>query len=164
MSSHHPLTTYVQGLLILVAFALLTGCYDNNSPNTSGTRSTGVVMLPGGQDTREDPDDVAQNDSSDYDLDDYSDLDSDAEQQESPYTLTLSWRPSTGFIDGYMIFHGPTPESATALLAITLETTVHYDPTLDLGLNTGDASCFRIKAYNAEGTSDFSDAVCFTYT
>lgn len=60
-----------------------------------------------------------------------------------------------------MIFHGPTPESATALLSITLETT--DDPQTDLGLNLGDASCFRIKAYNAEGSSDFSDAVCFTY-
>lgn len=49
-------------------------------------------------------------------------------------------------------------------MSITLETTVHFDPTMDLGLAVGEVSCFRIKAYNAEGASDFSDAVCLTYT
>lgn len=164
MSSHRTLISSLQCSLILTAIGLTSGCYDNNSPNTSGTRTTtGIVMQPIGNATDKDPVDTAWDDSS-SDFDDPSDWESEDTGSESPYTLTLSWRPSTGLIDGYMIFQGPTPESATALLTITLETTIHYDPTLDLGLNVGEASCFRIKAYNAEGTSDFSDAACFTYT
>lgn len=159
-----PRTTRLHYLPLLITIGLLPGCYDNNSPNTSGTSTTGVVMLPGNGDTVKDPVDTAWDDGSDSDLDDLADWDSEDTDQESPYTLTLSWHPSAGLIDGYMIFQGPTPESATALLSITLETTVHYDATMDLGLNVGDESCFRIKAYNAEGASDFSDAVCFTYT
>lgn len=157
-----PHTTRLHYLPLLIIIGLLPGCYDNNSPNTSGTRTTGVVMQP--VDNDKDPVDTAWSDDPDSDLDDLADWDTEDTDQESPYTLTLSWRPSAGLIDGYMIFQGPTPESATALLSITLETTVHFDPTFDLGLSLGDASCFRIKAYNASGASDFSDAVCFTYT
>lgn len=68
MTLNRTLTTQIQGLLILIAIGLLAGCYDNNSPNTSGTRSTGIVLLPTADDTSEDPTDIAQDDSSDASL------------------------------------------------------------------------------------------------
>jgi hypothetical protein len=75
--------------------------------------------------------------------------------------IEVSWQANSGKIDGYMVHTGPTPELATNVITVTPDTTVEYDPVVDLGLNIGDQACFRIKAYNAEGQSDFSDAVCY---
>jgi hypothetical protein len=75
--------------------------------------------------------------------------------------IALSWQANSGEIDGYMVHTGPTPELATNVITVTPDTAVEYDPVVDLGLNIGDQACFRIKAYNAEGQSDFSDAVCY---
>jgi hypothetical protein len=153
--------------LICFLIGLLYGCNGNSGNTTgSGLATTGVATQSGagnsGVSTHDPQDSLDEDDLSDLD-NDFDGANSSGSAPISPHELTLSWRPNTGLIDGYMIFHGPDPDSATALLSITLETTVHLDPVLDLGLKSGDLACFRIKAYNATGTSDFSDAVCFTY-
>ena len=37
---------------------------------------------------------------------------------------------------------------------------LEYDAEADLGLRLGDLACFRLKAYNNVGESDFSQAAC----
>jgi hypothetical protein len=88
--------------------------------------------------------------------------------------LTLSWKPSTGSIQGYKVFYGTTASSATAELSDipnTLSTSfnpatpaIKYDSWYTLRLLSGDSICFKIRAYNADGLSNWSLPICGTIT
>ncbi len=83
--------------------------------------------------------------------------------------LTLTWKPNPGSVDGYIVYFGPNVD------AINNETTdikafsgsfdpasplIQYDSWFDLGLAPGDPACFKLRAYNADGISDWSSPVC----
>ena len=84
--------------------------------------------------------------------------------------LTLSWSPDlTGNTLGYIIYYGPTAETANMEISnIPVNSTgfdpqaplQQYDPYGELGLLPGDNVCFRLKAYNDSGLSQWSAPVC----
>ncbi len=83
--------------------------------------------------------------------------------------LTLSWLSNPGGVLGYIIYYGPTPDTAdveitnlpaTAVGFEPLTPSQQYDPYTELGLLPGDNVCFRLRAYNNGGTSGWSDAIC----
>ncbi len=83
--------------------------------------------------------------------------------------LTLTWKPNPGTVDGYIVYFGPSAN------AVNHETTdikafagsfdpasplIQYDSWFDLALKPGDQACFKLRAYNADGISDWSSPVC----
>jgi len=146
-------------LALICVLALLTACYDkqNSSSGTSSGSLTGVDQIAGnGGGNPQTPPANSGGSTTDPEPDDTANADPE------PIVIALSWQPTPGQIDGYIIHTGPTPETATSVITVTPTTMVTYDAATDLGLDTGDQSCFRIKAYNSEGQSGFSDAVCYT--
>jgi hypothetical protein len=84
-------------------------------------------------------------------------------------TITLDWNPNADVVSGYEIYAGPTESTAVNLIkTIPLGTngfnanapSIQLDPWNDLGLQSGDQVCFRMKAYNIIGKSDYSVAAC----
>lgn len=85
--------------------------------------------------------------------------------------LTVSWKPNPESVNGYIVYFGPSAS------AVTNETTdvkafagsfdpakpaIEYDSWYDLGLRLGDSVCFKLRAYNADGLSDWSLPACTT--
>jgi hypothetical protein len=86
--------------------------------------------------------------------------------QPGDITLTLSWDPNPAEeqVFAYHVVEGSDPNANTALTTVDGETTrVQYDAH-KLGLKLNDRICFRVKAENAQGFSDLSDAACTTIT
>lgn len=90
-----------------------------------------------------------------------------AQDQNSP-RWTLRWNPNTDYIVGYKIYFGDSPETATTEIATVrrkqltnpLDPNIGFDAAADLKLASGQQGCFRVKAYNETGASDYSEAVC----
>lgn len=85
--------------------------------------------------------------------------------------LTLAWLPNTDPVEGYIVYHGSTPETAENLtvempveaLADEQAPSVSFNAGTDLSLRYGDSVCFRLRAYNAADVlSDWSEAACAT--
>ncbi len=83
--------------------------------------------------------------------------------------VTLYWNPTPGAIVGYIVYFGMTPDDTTTqFLDIPVNSTnfdplapsVEIDPASELGLVSGDNACFSISAYNKDGISSPSPAVC----
>jgi len=74
--------------------------------------------------------------------------------------LALAWYSNPGEIVGYIVYFGSSPESATTIASETSGTSVKYYTETDLGLGPGDSVCFRLKAFNLSGLSEFSGALC----
>lgn len=84
--------------------------------------------------------------------------------------VTLSWKPNPEIVDGYLIYFGGNADvvDTQATKVITVSTpgfdprapAVRYDSWYDFGLLPGDNVCFKVRAYNADGVSEFSPAVC----
>ena len=84
----------------------------------------------------------------------------------SDLTLTLSWdpNPAEDEVTAYHIVKGRARNANTPLTTVDGQTTrVQYDAH-QLGLELNDRICFRVKAENAQGFSDLSDAACTTIT
>jgi hypothetical protein len=85
-------------------------------------------------------------------------------------TLNITWSPYPGNALGYFIYYGPTSDTATTLVSDLSNGSSNFDasapsaiyqPTLDLGMNTGDTVCFRIIAYDtARVPYDWSHVQC----
>lgn len=81
---------------------------------------------------------------------------------------TLSWNPNADYIVGYVVYFGPTIDTATvelgtvplAQLADPAAPSTRFNTTTDLHLSIGEQGCFRLKAYNEAGASEFSEGVC----
>ena len=85
--------------------------------------------------------------------------------------VTLTWTPNLDTILGYTVYYGPTKATAsqvasdlplTSGLIDPASPSVQYNLGNDLGVAQGENVCFRLKAYNASGFSDYSGAVCYT--
>jgi len=83
--------------------------------------------------------------------------------------LRLSWDPSSGVVDGYLVYTGSAPDTVSTQIAdiVLANNTINptspeisFDGLQDLKLSVGDNACFRLKAYNEVGASGFSEAVC----
>ncbi len=75
-------------------------------------------------------------------------------------TVTLAWNPNTDSVLGYIVYYGPTPDTATNIATETSSTSVLLMRNSDLRLNLGDRICFRLKAYDNNLLSGFSGAAC----
>lgn len=85
-------------------------------------------------------------------------------------TLTLSWSADlSGNTLGYIVYYGATAETANLEISNIPVNSAgfdpqapaqQYDPYGELGLLPGDNVCFRLRAYNDSGLSQWSDAVC----
>jgi hypothetical protein len=86
-------------------------------------------------------------------------------------TLGLSWAPNSGSegVKGYRVFYGPTATTANTQVSDvsvadssfdTAAPSRDYDAWNDLGLRKEEQACFRVKAYNDAGSSEFSAAAC----
>ncbi len=82
--------------------------------------------------------------------------------------LALSWLP-TSDVSGYIIYYGPTEDTATTVASTLPIESGHFNPSspsieynagFDLGLDHGASVCFRIRSYNDTGISVFSGPVC----
>jgi hypothetical protein len=83
--------------------------------------------------------------------------------------LTLTWQAGKETLEGYQIYYGSSPETATREISDIKAFSGSFDfsaPSIqyvswsDLGLQPGNTVCFKIRAYNADGMSDWSTAVC----
>lgn len=83
--------------------------------------------------------------------------------------IRLLWDFDSNNVLGYLIFVGATPETATqqiADLAVSASTFDPLAPSFDfdsknfLSSNTSKQICFRIKAYNEFGSSEYSEPAC----
>jgi len=83
--------------------------------------------------------------------------------------ITLTWNPNPDDALGYAVFYGPTADTAiqqaselplNSGLINPSSPSVHYNLGNDLGVGQNDDVCFRLKAYNDSGYSDYSGAVC----
>ncbi len=150
MLNNKPLNRFCL-LLLIVSLTALPAC-NSTGGSPAGNIGTGAQTSP--------PDETGS------ELPDNSDPLPDSAESgvTDPIVLALNWLPSPGDIDGYLVHSGPTPETADVLLTETPSTSIVYDASKDLGLKPGDTACFRIKAFNVYGTSDFSGAACFAIT
>ena len=91
----------------------------------------------------------------------------------SARVLSLSWdpNPATDGVAGYIVYRGPSAVNATQQVTDLSVSSgvidpnapaVTYNAGLDLGLSLGAQVCFRLKAYNTAGISDYSVAACAT--
>lgn len=88
----------------------------------------------------------------------------------APQSIYVAWRPHPDpTVTGYMIYYGPSIDTATTVASNQpidspgfdpLAPLVSYNPATDLGLHAGDTVCFRLKAYNPDGESGFSPGIC----
>lgn len=85
--------------------------------------------------------------------------------------LVYSWDPTPDPVAGYRVYYGASLSAASQLLSdisvgtptFTARTpSVVYDAWNDLQLQKGDPICFRVKAYNSAGSSEFSTGTCGT--
>ena len=84
--------------------------------------------------------------------------------------VTLSWAPAPPEDDvrGYKVYVGPTPQTATRFMFDIFPPgydpnapSVEFDVRAYLDIRAVDQVCFRVRAYDAQGSvSNFSDAVC----
>ncbi len=92
--------------------------------------------------------------------------------QSNPHSdliWTLSWSPSDDYVAGYYVFFGPAPNKTNQqvynfvldhLDNDPFNPAISFDVITELNLRNGDQGCFRIKAYNEAGVSDFSAPIC----
>ena len=116
---------------------------------------------------------VACNDESEGDLkiDDVSltILPGDTDGTVTDVELLLSWLPNPDEIFGYIVYYGPAADATVAVASVLSVTDDDFDPqtpsvaynaAFDLALDKGDRVCFRLRAYNEVGQSDFSSPAC----
>ncbi len=95
---------------------------------------------------------------------------SSPQNNNAPEALNLAWLPHPDeTVAGYIVYYGPNIDTVTQV-ASNLSVgspnfnpqapAVQYNAEIDLRLQPGDTVCFRLKAYNVDGLSDYSPGVC----
>lgn len=83
--------------------------------------------------------------------------------------ILLSWNPSSGNIVGYIVNFGASSDDVTAQFKDIPVTAANFDPqapsleidpVAELGLQPGDNACFSVSAYNMDGVSSPTPAIC----
>jgi hypothetical protein len=84
--------------------------------------------------------------------------------------IQLAWQANSDSVAGYVVYYGPTPDSATTTASNLSLTSPSFDAAApavsfnagnDLSLKHGDSVCFRLRAYNAAAVlSAWSNAAC----
>ncbi len=86
-----------------------------------------------------------------------------------PQKRTLSWDANPGQVLGYVVYSASRKNATfTEFRTIDLESNnidpdapmIQYDPITDLNYQDGDSICFKVRAYNSDGLSGLSQAVC----
>ncbi len=140
MSSSSLRRCFIRCILIIPVLGLLVAC-DDESEGDLKRDDVSLKILPGG-----DPDGTV----------------TDVE-------LLLSWLPNPDEIFGYIVYYGPAADATVAVASVLSITDDDFDPqapsvaynaAFDLALNEGDRVCFRLRAYNQVGQSDFSSPAC----
>lgn len=127
------------------------GKSSNDTPPTGGTIPTGKTPSDNGP---------ANNDKPDT---------SPAVEDSDPL-ITLSWNPiADKSVIGFSVYTGPSAITAsnqqtllsTALKTVDLKAPQYQARLLsDLGVESGKQVCFRVKSYDGNTLSDYSEAVC----
>jgi hypothetical protein len=85
------------------------------------------------------------------------------------FQITLLWDKNLDFVTGYKVYKGASTDMVSEVLSdIPLETqgfdpetpSISYHVRDDLGLALGEDQCFKVKAYNDYGLSEFSGVAC----
>lgn len=83
--------------------------------------------------------------------------------------ISLEWNPAGGVVVGYLVFAGTNQDDITTLFQDMPVNSgsfdpqsprLEIDPQTELGLMPGDNVCFAVRAYNVDGVSSPSPAVC----
>lgn len=82
---------------------------------------------------------------------------------QSNKSLSLSWNASTGNTLGYYVYYGATASTVVNFASQVPSSAAKFTALAsDLNLRDGEQVCFRVRAYNTVGVSQFSEAVCRT--
>lgn len=150
----------------LSTVVLLSGCAEDSDPSQAADASTaGFVNALGNADQPDGfTDPSTQLHSAEGFGVDYSD------SLQDP-VLTLTWDANPQEVLGYYVYFGSSPENATQFLSDLSVTyadfnaaspQVRYSALKDLGVQSGDSVCFRVKAYDTVSESAVSDVACTT--
>lgn len=75
--------------------------------------------------------------------------------------LSLSWQPTSELITGYKVYSGPSSDSVDHLLKEVAISEIDTNaPSVKLSVAKNTPVCFRLRAYNEFGISDFSEPIC----
>ena len=83
--------------------------------------------------------------------------------------LELAWTPNPESVSGYIVYYNPTEDTATIVASnLPIESdnfspaspSIEYNAGYDLGLNKDANVCFKIRAYNGTGCSNWSGSLC----
>jgi len=86
-------------------------------------------------------------------------------------SITVSWNPNADAVDGYILYFGENAATVNTEATVVTNSdagfnpavpSIRYDTWYDLGLAPGDGICFKVRAYNANGVSNLTSAVCGT--
>lgn len=81
--------------------------------------------------------------------------------------LSLSWNTNPDPVNGYQVFKGMIPDANQMRKVLEMQAQNGSRQEVswtveELDVAQGQQVCFRVKAFNSEGTSDFSEAICTT--
>ncbi len=83
--------------------------------------------------------------------------------------IKLSWNANADSVQGYIVYHSPTANTAfQKYISVDLEMNnvnpdapmIELDPVAELGYQPGDPICFKVRAYDSDGISGWPLPVC----
>jgi len=75
--------------------------------------------------------------------------------------LRLSWQPTSELITGYKVYTGSSSDAVDQFLKeVAISEIDSNAPSVKLSIAKNTHACFRLRAYNEFGISDFSESIC----
>ncbi len=139
MSSSPLGARFIRGILTITLLGFLTACEDESEGDLK-IDDVSLTILPG-----------------------------DTDGTVTDVELLLSWLPNPDEIFGYIVYYGPAADATVAVASVLSVTDDDFDPQapwvrynaqLDLDVDEGSTVCFKLRAYNNVGESNFSGAAC----
>ena len=79
----------------------------------------------------------------------------------STRNITLFWNPSSGSVDGYNVFTGPSETDISTMVADIPTSDIDPNaPEYDMTIENNVRMCFGVAAYNGSGQSGMSNSIC----